>query len=304
MKKVIFPFSFALIILLLIIIPASAAQKGKNHKKPKIIFTVEPFDNSLEILPPQFVGNDYFEILKALLLNSKTYKKGEFEKTDEFTARMENLRSSTLYGKLHYDSLIAFGLKKKFTELYNADTENMQVTLTSAAVMDDKLSDALKVKLPPGKGRYSFAPDTRDAKAIEVYSFLRKTKKYTGSNAFGVKAKITAEVYEIFSLAIPHNFESKEDDDIRFAVKLNAEKAPEAKLYGSILLVGHLLRPFWGKGSSHSTATISYPRETLNLISYIGFGVKEVWYYNFKTGEVYHKELLNKLADPSESDNE
>ena len=289
--------------LLLVCLPVQsfAAGKAKPKAAKKQATSMEvPFDADVENLPPRFSGNNVITLFTALLKNYAKYQKSEFETNEVFQDRLVKLETATVTGKLKYNDTVAFPLLTSFEASYDADSQTMTISVPLTSIHDSDLSDAVTYDLPPGKGAYSYTSETVYGQAIEVFSTLSKTKKYTGSNAFGTKVKITGKLYDTFAVVVKgDNRLITYGGSIKLNFQLPPEKARTAKATGNILLVGNLLHPYVGSGSYHSTATIDNPVETLDRIRYLALELTDIRYYSTATGEIYHTE---EIVYPSTND--
>jgi hypothetical protein len=303
MKTLVFRVTLLTLLLLCLISQTFAAGKGKGKAPKKAVASVEvPFDNDIEKLPAKFRGNNPITIYSALLKNAAKYQKSEFETNDAFQEKLERLDESPLVGKLKYNSTVAIPLLTSFKSSYDADSKTMTVSIPLTSIQDSDLSEAITYELP-GKGMYSYAPETVSGNAIEVFTTLSESKKYTGSNAFGVKVKITGKLYDTFALAVKNDHNLMNNGGvITLNIPMPPDKAREAKAAGNILLVGELLYPYLGHGTYHSTATINEPVETLDRIRYVAMELTGIWYYSIKNGDVYHKTEVkyNEEAESNE----
>jgi hypothetical protein len=282
-------------VLLLYLVPLSfAAGKGKGKSGKKATTSEEvPFNADIEKLPAKFFGNNLITIFTALARKDGQYDKNEFETNEAFQERLKKLDTTTLTGKLKYNSTVAFPLFTSVESSYDADNETMTISIPMTLIQDSDLYEAISYDLPPGKGTYSYSSETINGHAIEVFSTLTQTKKFTGSNAFGVKVKITGKIYDTFAVALKNdNNLMKYGGKINFSISMPPEEARAAKASGQILLVGELLHPYIGKGTYHSSATIDTPIETLDRIRYVAMKLTDIWYYSVKNGEIFHKQEI------------
>lgn len=294
----------ALLSLLCMALPAFAAgkAKGKAPKKTKAAVEV-PFDAAVDKLPAKFMGNNPFTIFTALAKNESKYGKSEFETNDAFQARLLRLDETILTGKLKYSSPVAFSLLSGFDSSYDADSGAMTVSIPMTSIHDEDLDSAVSYELPPGVGAYSYSSETLEGHAIEVFTTLSQTKKFTGSNAFGVKVKITGKVYDTLAVALKNdNGLMKYGGKVTLNIPIPSEKAREAKLAGDVLIVGELLHPYVGKGFNHNSATIDNPVETLDRIRYVAIKATEIWYFSRYSGEIYHKQKISYVTAAKNED--
>jgi len=284
-----------------------AAGKAKNKTAKKQTASVEvSFDANVGKLPPRFSGNNVITLFTALSKNYTRYLKSEFETNEVFQNRLLKLEDARVTGKVKYNDTVAFTLLTSFKSSYDADSQTMTVTVPFASIQDSDLSDAISYELPPGKGAYTYSSETIYGRAIEVFSTLSKTEKYTGSNAFGTKVKITGKVYDTFAVAVKSDNDlMKHSESITLTLSLPPEKAREAKATGNILLVGNLVHPYIGMGTYHSTATIDDPVEILDRIRYVAMELTDIRYYSIATGEIYHtQQIVYNDTDDNESEAE
>lgn len=273
------------LLLLGIVSQVFAESKGKGKATKKAPISVEvPFDDSVEILPAKFKTNNLLSIYSALLKNSGKYNKSEFETNDSFQERLRKLDDAPLTGKLKYDSTVVFPLLASVESTYDADNQIMTVNIPLSSIYDSELNEAISY-----------------GSAIEVFTTLSITKKYTGSNAFGMKMKITGNVYDTFALAVKNdNNHINYGGNIALKIPMTPDKAREAKGTGNIIFVGNLLHPYIGNGSNHTSATINSPTEILDRIRYVAMELTGIWYYSVKSGTIYHKESIGS-TDTEES---
>lgn len=299
MKPLLFRITVICLLSFCSILQVFAAGKEKGITTKKASASVEiPFDANVDKLPAKFQGNHFFVIYSALIKNYGKYQKSEFETNNTFQERLRKLDAAPLTGKLKYDSTIAFSLLTSIKTSYDADSQNMTVIVPLTSVHNSDLYNAISYELPPGKGIYSHISETVNGNAIEVFTHRSATKKYTGSNAFGMKIKITGNVYDTFAVAVRNdNNLMKHGSSITLNIPISPDKAREAKAAGNIVLVGNLLYPYVGNGTSHSSATIDSPIETFDRIRYIAMELTGIWYYNVKNGEVFYKEKINSNSE-------
>lgn len=278
--------------------PSIAAGKGKSKLAKKSPATIEvPFNSDIETASNPTVNN-LAAIFIALSKNYPKYIKNEFETNEAYQDRLVSLETAKLTGKLKYNDTVAFPLLTSFESSYDADSQTMSVSIPMASILDSDLSNSISYELPPGKGQYSYSSETVYGGAIEVYSTLTETKKFTGTNAFGRKVKITGKLYDTFSVAVRgDNNLLKSYDNITLKVSIPPDKARVAKTTGDILLVGNLIHPYVGTGTNHSSATIDNPVEFLDRIRYVSMELTGIWYYSRKTGEIYLKQDISYPDD-------
>ncbi len=276
-----------------------AAEKKvvKSNNKP----TVEiPFDDSVEKVPLNFRANNPVSIYIALNKNMNKYEKTEFETIDVYNKRMDELTKSSLIDKVFINSTISFVPTLIDETSYDAENGMMTVKIKNEIIFDNNMGlKASKIKSTPidadniPKAVKAFGADNGGLSGIEIFKHLQKTKKYTGTNAFGVKLKVTSKTYDIFTIAAMNDGKIiKPYSDISFKIPMDSETAKDAKEFGRLLFIGKLVYPFQGKNFSQTSATIDSPTEIFEYTNYMSMKITGIWYYNGRSGVVYHKEAL------------
>lgn len=106
------------LLALLCVEPARSQNTSKEAKPRPVIYDPKPFDNNIEHLPPNYVGNSYSDILTALAKQSKVE-----------TGRTS---SQILTGSLTLESLLAFSFDEdggQLTTKYLAEFTTLILTL-------------------------------------------------------------------------------------------------------------------------------------------------------------------------------
>lgn len=131
------------------------------------------FDASAEKLPPKFLGHDIKALYTEMSARSSAgAKKGEFETTEEFHARVQREAAEPVLGNLAKNGLFAFTLTNTSGEaLYDADQRTMTVALVLSRASKDIYTSSNK-------------------KALTSKGEVREDT-YEGSNAYGAKVQVT-----------------------------------------------------------------------------------------------------------------
>lgn len=260
--------------------PAVAASKSKKPKKSEVFYYYEdkPFDTSLSTLKPNFLGHNYLYVYKKYREHKlEYYFKDEFETSEQFDKRITEFANSTLVGNTRLSSLLSFVNAYQPDVSYNADTGTITVKPLTRAL------DLLRFSEETGT--------ILDRVGITLKTDSPKYTYYTGTNAFGVKRKIRRASYFSVDLAVNHYVETS------FNFQLPPEKAREAKKEGYIVSIGYMEVPFVGNSQNEKYATIDNPFEESDLILCFPFKIKELWYVNKRSGEIYHKFIPPALDD-------
>ena len=252
-------------LLLLTLAPAlHGAPAPKAAKAPR---PPQTFDPAVEQLPPSFAGSDFTDLFKA----KSAAPKGEFETSDNYRARMKAVSGDSFYA-----------LPLDLSAKYDADQQRFKATIRA-----DKPEAAVLIH-------------SREARAIVVGETRRELGKYIGSNAFGVRAKVTMVHMTEDAVVINHALGGLVGFR-EMLVPVPSDRANATKL--SFLLV-FKPEPIEGAGltttaSGYSTATLDHPYERQTTYRYIFAGETVVWAYNKKTGQVLGKFKLATARLPT-----
>jgi hypothetical protein len=244
---------------------SSASGAGKQAsgtaKKPAgtLRYSAETFSTASIALPPRFNGNSPFALYEALL-KLHALKKGEFESTKQFESRQSEFVKKPFLGEISPATKISISLdppqnEHDFALAYDADTSQMKLRLAEKG---------FPIGCTLSLGRTS-----------------RQTGSYVGSNAFGVKARVTKHEVTYFCLGgnIGH--------EVAFPV--DPEKARKVKPNLRVLLIGSLAAPYRSESSDYSEATISDPVEVSYSAYILHLDVEQVWVYDWMTGEIVYR---------------
>jgi hypothetical protein len=97
---------------------------------PQVPASRLPFDPSAEKLPSSFSGHDIKALYNEMSTRSTGAKKGEFETTGEFHARVQKESMAPVLGGLNKDGVFAFTLTNSSGEIvYDADKRVMTIAV-------------------------------------------------------------------------------------------------------------------------------------------------------------------------------
>lgn len=241
------------LICLILITSNSFAQKKKastKSQKPSVSFLAKPFDETLKKLPVNFVGHNLTQIILRLAAIDLV-KKSEFETREEYKDRVNKLYNKPLYGTLTMFDTVAFSFHPETK--YNADTENL-------FIMPEQADDG-----------------------IVWSSYLDNKGSYIGQNGFGVKVKINKR--DLFQYFIDSNIQLNS-----FNLKVPRKDAIETKFGFYGLVVGEIDFPYVENFSTPVTPTLDFPYEGRIYTFKLKLKVKQIWWFNALTGEVYLKQ--------------
>lgn len=270
---------------------------------------VHAFDRSVAKLPPAFSGHSIVSIFQAVS-NRPELLKSEFETEVQYRDRIASLADTKLLGNIPLNGEIAFVVTcdssdpNKDCERYNAEKGVLSVLLpdNSADPAGVKLYRKLAQEYPQGfhtSPAMSVPIQVREEDGPRIPAGIAE-------NGFGARFPIVKQsvtryfidclIPEWFSLAAsnPPLGESNPSIDI----SLDPQTAKRAKGAVRELIVGHLSPPFVGEVlDTVDSPTRSYPVRTTMHIRTVHIDIDEVWFFNFKTGEVYRKVRSNNNPD-------
>jgi hypothetical protein len=235
------------------------------------------FDDKVESLPANYMGYDIKQLYEEL--KQKFPPKDEFETKDTYIKRLQSEE---------YNNLYAFKIEDRygFYSTYNADNENLNL-------------------------KFQFSSTSSfDRNSTSIISYITLTTKtiegnkttYMASNAYGKEvevAKHTGDKYGI-SLISKNIFPLRFMNDYQINLKMTPDKAKELKDNTGVLLICKLGLPknnpaYIFESTFYAKPTISLPIE-LSYQQHFLFVtmVKEIWVYNFVTGEIVKKVVIYK----------
>lgn len=186
-------------------------------------------------------------------------KKGEFEKSDAFKARMTQMNTSTLYDDVKLSRNVAFEASDKTFITYNADKE----TLTYEASLN--------------AGRVTLARRPLAATAAErIDSIELDSWKRMYQNEHHTTLAFEEEASLKFTGLTGADYVSAQ-------VKVPAQRAAQLKGKLRIVYVGAIVAPYYGEDGYMPEP---YRGSTAVLFRMIPFKLKEVWLIDGTTGEV------------------
>ncbi len=318
-KKILVLLSLFCVFFSCVLITAtSAEQKSKKTKNSsprattKVLketskFATIPFNIAADKLTPQYLGHDAEQLYLKIKEKQANEEKGEFETTEQYKKRLQMEDSLPIFGTLMFDSIFAvkiFGIDS----LYNADKKELKIAIKLSKVKNEAEYDESR-------------------RAVIAKSDHRELT-YKGTNAFGATVDVKEDVftnyniafvnYEEFPLEVytdPNMFPSDPKSANRFRdikwlatkesvvikLRIEPERARAAKENLEVLMVCSLEGPFITKGGTHRKPKFSDPSAFSSLDYYINARLLELWYYDFKTGEVFKKINIAQMKAERES---
>ncbi len=239
---------------------SKAATVRTGHASTQSTETpVRRFDLNSDQLPSGFVGDDITAVFESL----SPAKKGEFETTEQYNARVGKTQSQP-------QTAYAFAAENRVLWEYNADKQEFSGRLLN---IDICIHDGFR----PDCGNRAFI-----AKRIEL-----SRSEHPGSNAYGATVTVLKVDEDVYGVIWPGR-EPTTRTTVTAPVSL--EEAPTAKAQLQLLAIvmgqqGN--QPATMTGISVLTATISSPVEGTDHYFYVRLPLKEFWVVNKSTGKVY-----------------
>jgi hypothetical protein len=120
---------------------------------------------------------------------------------------------------------------------------------------------------------------------------------YSAQNAMGAERIVTKLKKDTFELLFnnPQDFGFKVDrltgmeERMEFEIPMDAPTAMAAKPNLRMLIVYQVEHPYVGYYENHVRPEVNDPEERLLQWYYLNSKVREFWFYNSETGEVYRK---------------
>lgn len=212
------------------------------------------------------VGDNIVALFRAVQASGSAGAKSEFESTAQYEARLASWKGGTKKYVFVLDKEEQSPLDAYYTFEYDADAEEMHLTV----------------------GSNYLAGDT-----IQLRSIRTVIGTYVGTNAFGVKKTITRIVeysyYVNLSSSSPFKLFSKDEYGIsfepaKFAWTMDPVAARASKAALRIAVVGAVPSPEATEETRLTEPTTSRPREVLVYSRTLPFSLEELRVLNSRTG--------------------
>jgi hypothetical protein len=267
--------SFIAIFVCLLPILAYGAKPPKNAL---------PFDLSADRLPRNYQGHKLENIFSELSkLQSKLTKK-EFETSAQHTARVQVLKNNLKVSGLSISSIFAFKLNDISYE-YDADKQLLDVTIKPKNVTDDKQQ----------------VVDSR--MAIGGIQLDASLSQYLARNVFGSSVVVDQHRIDKVEL-VPSNpgefftlCRGSFADRIHYISGIAPGRAESLVNGLSAIVIFEIENPSLYTGFAYAAPTYIDPVEVIRTAYYLEVRVKEIWIYNFRSGEILQKVRPNQRTD-------
>lgn len=253
-----------------------------------------PFDAKAAKLQPSFQGADVEALLKAID-DRRPKPRGEFEKKDEYDARVKRSMSEALLDDIKWTSTLAFVLPLSARQInYDIDKEQMNFA-------DPKLVSALE-RLPVGYelSKILCGFNHKVCEHTLVWSSNeRDLGTYQGSNAFGAMVTVKEKAIDVLGLSVCSGpflgAPCGKPNPAPLSVKMDVEKAKVAKNSAAALVIGQLVPPYAGSDRSQSKPTRSDPTDKTENVRYLKLAPSQLWIFDRWTGEIFKKAAWSSL---------
>lgn len=254
------------------------AQKQKRYpSQPALIWQQTPFQMGKGGLPQNYLGHSPIDVLSALLDRSRPMEKGEFETTEAYRKRIQQVRQKPILGSTTISDLLAFSVipdEETVRLLYNADTQTFSVSIK-----------------PESSPNYQ-------GPSLNLFSDSRQVGSFIGRNAFNRSTRVTVRRNTSLRMACLNYFFEGMFLDSRFLEKcsvsvpipLNVAKETKSRL--RVLLIGNTIPVSGVYARSFSEvieATLQEPVQNRNFEYLFYFVIRDVWVFDFGTGEVFSR---------------
>ena len=308
------------------------AKSNSAPKIARIKYDDKPFDPQQELVPVGYEGHDPENIAIQIYIGDaySRKKKGEFETTEEYQRKIDEALNkaiccSFVFGgePLTLKSLFAFkirGFLSLYLDMaYDADKGIMEMAaLPSEYEGDDRFERDLyhentftlsqgkitdkqvpffttqpkqrvmvrSVKYPLYKITVLNMAEFRVEK-FATYDERKKGSYYPGiSGKKAIIARVKMSADEAKALKGNDSYVVSDDQGVRIMPAL------ESSL--DVLCIGNLASPYLGRYDSEQKATLVKPTNIEKAFYYMNFSLKEIWFYNVKTGKIYAKVKASK----------
>lgn len=246
---------------------ARSASAKKTSTRSTVSDAREPFDLSLDVLPPNFAGHPFMKVYEASVLSKP---RGEFETTAKYEKR--SMRDFGLVAFVARDTEFN-GIEMR----YDADQETVQVSVRPFGA---------EVGLAGRENIPGYLIDRR----------VTRTSKVPATNAFGATALIEkrAQEFRILTLPAPGPLSG----GIAFTFALPLAEAPRIKPHLRVLFAGTVtatqappiaVEGVRWNGYGVIEATLDDPLEVSTAYFNLSFEITDVWVFDERTGKVYSK---------------
>ena len=239
--------------------PASMPRAAQSQTAAK--YDLAPFDDSAKQLKPSYRGHDLFEVMKKIKLPPT---KGEFEKTEEFEARLAKWQSSTIVGTVTYADLLAFEL------VQGLSPDSLKVEYDA---------DAEEFKVKVNFENHTFSSNRE--RWLETFYTSKNLGSRNAVTRMGIKFRVTSHTGTSVGIAIPQSVEA-----IEIKVKGSRDQAIAMKSAIRAFAVVKLFEPYKILENTSSTASLDSPDEWYNAYLGVSATLESLIIVDIRSGEI------------------
>lgn len=268
--------------------------------------------------PINFVGDNPISIYQVLEKYQKSFRKSQFETTEEFGGRIRNLTSNLSLTKTKKGTDRLILVSTVFNESYDADLKTYTLSLDLESNFSPDYDVGRLGKIVHGDiplieekefvsrrapkweinilNRLDGAQRTgRTWQTLELGSVSRNFGIALGQNAFGVKRRYRIKTYTSLHLAM---FNKNSGFDSKLSFSATPQEARSISGHLAVAIVGTLRYPFISKDKSSDKATLTEPEESHYFNYFLLFESSAIALYDVRTGKIYKQfAVLGKTQD-------
>ena len=294
MRKILTVLVVLMIIMTLLLDNSIAAEKANVKKdktntskqkqtpvgkKPIEKYDLNPIDLTVTMLPPNYAGHNLKSIYEALKKRKEKVEKGEYESTEQYKQRIQELEHKPLIGGLTVNDLYSFVVTPNST--YNADFQTLTLMIREASVFEGVAVNSSVI-------------------GIDGPKLYLEESTYIGSNAYGAATVVKKSRKSYIDLAFSNKSALlsliKQDDynsgTFEFELgKITPETAKAIRDNIRVVFIYNLEEPYLlSEGYVRvDEPTINYPYDDLTVLENVFAISQEIWIFNKTNGEILLK---------------
>lgn len=240
-----------------------AANKTKKAQSANA-YSAEPLDREVSQLPPNYRGHDVVVLHQKINVPAA---KGEYEKTEEYEARVARWGKAPILGSITPSDTFAFEVSQTLAPInismtYDADKE--------------QLASTIKFKSE------HFA--SGNARWLDIAFSSKELGSHIGITGMGVKFRVTSHSASRIGLVIAEPIEN-----VSMTTSIPRDDASKIKPQLVVFAIAALAPPYKFTEQTAVTASLSSPSEWLIRYSGLNVDLKAFWLVNRLTGEIVAK---------------
>lgn len=254
----------------------SPILEPSNGDESDTSYSEEPLNLSLTQLPTNYKGQSPMIVYNSLV--EKFVGQQEFETKDDYKKRLAKESLTPVIGSISTNGYFAATVELSEDRMrYDADQRKLGLSVST------ELS------------RYS--NPFRDPRSFQIGKHFGVIDTYIGQNNFGVEKQVNETQTNYFELIFdnPKDFNPKDfavttvGGYLNFQIPMLPSVSVSAKPELRMLIVYQLREPYVEYYKSYVAAKVTNPEEKILYWHYIHANIRQFWFYNATTGEVYQK---------------